>query len=356
MAVLRSIPQLESLAAEWNSLADRAGHALLRHEWFLSAAHTLHAHDALMVVANRDASGRLCGVAPLVATNSHGPARMELLGASVLHEPAGFLCADADAQASLLESVFELGQPMVLQRIVPESVPSIPAGRSASKRGLLMSRPAPACLGVEFDASDVPYLESLSGKLRYDLRRARTRAEASGGTKFEAIAPTRTELDSLFDEFLVVEAAGWKGRRGSALAANSKLRAFFRFYCERTAEEGTLRMFRLLVGGKPVAVQMAVEMYRRLWVLKIGYDESMARCSPGLLLTGDAIRYAFDRGLQSYEFLGAIEPWEERWRPRRREHQFLLFYPWTVAGCIGVSIDAVGAGWRQVKRAAGLIA
>jgi CelD/BcsL family acetyltransferase involved in cellulose biosynthesis len=354
VAVLRSIPQLESLAAEWNSLADRAGHALLRHEWFLSAARTLHAQDAIAVVTNRDGSGRLSGVAPLVERRAHGHGRMELLGSSALHEPAGFLCADGAAQTSLLESVFELGQTLMLQRMVPECLASIPLGRSTSRHGILLSRPAPACLGLEFDASAAAFLDRLSGKLRYDLRRAWTRAGGNGSVRFEALAPTRGELDSLFDEFLAIEAAGWKGRRGSALAVNPTLRAFFRFYCERTAEEGTLRMFRLLVGGKAVAVQMAVEMYRRLWVLKIGYDESMARCSPGLLLTGEAIRYALDRGLQSYEFLGGIEPWEERWRPRRREHQFLLFYPWTVAGCIGVSIDAVGAGWRHVKRAAGL--
>ena len=356
MAILRSIPQLEAIAAEWNSLADRAGHALLRHEWFLSAARTLHAQDELSVVINRDASGRLNAVAPLVLSNSNGPARMEFLGASTLHEPAGFLCADSDAQADLLETVFELGHPTTLQRIVPESLPSMPAGRSTSRRGVLLSRPAPACLGLEFDGSSVPLFEGLSGKLRYDLRRARHRAEEIGDVKFEAFAPTPDELDSLFDEFLVVEAAGWKGRRGSALAANPKLRAFFHCYCGLTAEQGTLRMFRLLVDGKPAAVQMAVEMYRRLWILKIGYDESMARCSPGILLTADAIRHAVDRGLQSYEFLGAIEPWEERWRPRRREHRFLLFYPWNVAGCIGVSVDAVGAGWRQVRRAVGLLA
>src|SRR5262245_25737173 len=143
MAVLRSIPQLESLAAEWNGLADRAGHALLRHEWFLSAARTLHAQDAIAVVANRDASGRLCGVAPLVTRNSYGSARMEILGSSALHEPTGFLCADADARTNLLESVFELGQPMLLQRMVQETLPAIPEGQSTSRHGILLSRPAP---------------------------------------------------------------------------------------------------------------------------------------------------------------------------------------------------------------------
>jgi CelD/BcsL family acetyltransferase involved in cellulose biosynthesis len=353
MAFLRSIQQLESVAGEWNGLADLTGHALLRHEWFLSAARTLHANDALTVVADRDATGRLTAVAPLVSRIEGGVTRVELLGSAALHEPSGFLCAAPERRAELLASILELRRPLLLRRMVPDSLPTLSDGQSTGRHGLFISRPAGACLGVDLGAEARAFFEGLPGKLRYDIKRGRTRAEAIGSVSFDALAPSPSEVDGLFAEFMSVEAAGWKGRQGSALAANPALRAFFRFYCERTAEQGTLRMFRLRVAENVAAVQMAVELYNRLWVLKIGYDEALGHCSPGLLLTAEAIRYALDRRLECYEFLGGVETWVQRWKPSPRDHRLVLFYPWTVAGCVGVSLDIVGAGWRRVRRNGG---
>jgi CelD/BcsL family acetyltransferase involved in cellulose biosynthesis len=354
MAIVRSIQQLESIADEWNGLADGTGHALLRHEWFLSAAHTLHDTDALTIVAVLNTAGRLAAVAPLVTRIERGMPRLELLGSAALHEPTGFLCPDPDSRVRLLESIFELRRPMLLQRVTIGSLPAVPSGQSTGRHGLVISRPGATCLGIEFGSDwEAPgFFDTLPGKLRYDIRRARARADAAGLVTFDVLAPTPPEVDLLFAEFMRVEASGWKGRQGSALAANPRLRAFFRFYCERTAEMGSLRLFRLRIQERVVAVQMAVEVYKRLWILKIAYDEAMAHCSPGLLLTADTIRHALDRGLDGYEFLGSVEPWEERWKPQRRDHRFVLFYPWTVAGCVGVSVDLVGAGWRHVRRAA----
>jgi CelD/BcsL family acetyltransferase involved in cellulose biosynthesis len=352
MAVLRSIQQLESLAGEWNALADQAGHALLRHEWFLSAASTVHADDEMAIVTERDAGGRLAGVAPLVTRIDRGMSRLELLGSAVLHEPAGILCRDKDSRANLLEAVFALRRPTLLQRVQPGTLPAVPPGPSTGRHGLVISRPAGPCLGIDFDLDPQGYLARLPGKVRYDVRRAHTRAEAAGGLSFDALAPAPAEVDRLFAEFMAVEASGWKGRLGSALALNARLRAFFRFYCQRSAEQGTLRLFRLRIADRVAAVQMAVEIYGRLWILKIGYDETLARCSPGMLLTANTIRYAADRRLDGYEFLGGVEPWEQRWKPQAREYCFVLFYPWTIAGCVGASRDVVGAGWRRMRRTA----
>ncbi len=46
----------------------------------------------------------------------------------------------------------------------------------------------------------------------------------------------------------------------------------------------SLRIAFLRIAGRPVAMQIAVERAQRLWLLKIGYDEEYARCSPGQLL------------------------------------------------------------------------
>jgi CelD/BcsL family acetyltransferase involved in cellulose biosynthesis len=152
---------------------------------------------------------------------------------------------------------------------------------------------------------------------------------------------------------MAVEGSGWKRRAGSALGANQRLQAFFRTYCRLAAEAGLLRFFFLRFGSRLASAQMAVEVYDRLWLLKIGFDESLARCSPGFLLLAESLAYAHARGLRSYEFLGAAESWEARWRPAERPCGVVAFYPWTVRGGVSASLDVSGAVWRRLWRIAG---
>jgi CelD/BcsL family acetyltransferase involved in cellulose biosynthesis len=350
MPVLRSIQQLEALRDDWNGLADGHGHALLRHEWIASAACTLHAAHELAVVVERDAGGRLVGAAPLVCPDGRKGGRLEVVGGAALHEPSGFVHADGAAAARLGDSVFALGRPLLLQRIVPGTVPGVGRGRQTGARGMVFGRKGAPCLAVGLAGKGPGFLEHLPGRLRSDIRRARTRAAAFGAVSSEMLAPRPDEVERRFDEFLAVESAGWKGRRGSALAMNGTLRSFFREYCRREAANGALRMSFLRIDGAAVAAQIASERYGKLWVLKIGYDERVGRCSPGLILTVESIRYALDAGLGSYEFLGGVEAWEERWAPEVREHQQVIFYPWTVAGWRRASADVASAVWRKVGR------
>ncbi len=81
-----------------------------------------------------------------------------------------------------------------------------------------------------------------------------------------------------------------------------------------------------------MAVQFAIEEARRFWLLKIGYDEKFARCSPGNLLVCETLRYAARQGLESYEFLGSSDHWTRSWTLDERQTVCLQFYPYSIAG------------------------
>ena len=86
------------------------------------------------------------------------------------------------------------------------------------------------------------------------------------------------------------------------------------------------------IGGKTVAMQIAIEASDRLWLLKIGYDEAYAKCSPGMLLMLETLQYAARKGLASYEFLGAAKDWTRRWTKTERNNVTIRIYPYTVKG------------------------
>src|SRR5687768_1057319 len=105
----------------------------------------------------------------------------------------------------------------------------------------------------------------------------------------------------------------------------------------------------LKIGEEVAAAQFAVQALDRFWVLKIGYDERFARCSPGFLITCATLRQAFESGLTGYEFLGSPATWEERWRPESRLYTAIASYPVSATGAIGACADFAGAAWRHVR-------
>jgi CelD/BcsL family acetyltransferase involved in cellulose biosynthesis len=93
------------------------------------------------------------------------------------------------------------------------------------------------------------------------------------------------------------------------------------------------------IGDKVAAMQMAAEHNDKFWLLKIGYDEQFANCSPGSLLICETIRYAAERGLRSYEFLGRIESWTSMWAKEQHPCVSLRAYPLGVGGMAALGVD-----------------
>jgi CelD/BcsL family acetyltransferase involved in cellulose biosynthesis len=114
-------------------------------------------------------------------------------------------------------------------------------------------------------------------------------------------------------------------------------RRFFEQYTAIASERGILRLCFLKIGGHTAAIQIAVESGGGFWLLKVGYDETFSRSSPGNLLMLETLRYAAKRGLRSYEFLGSAEPWTEMWTNRVRPCVSVRAYPNNVRGAAALS-------------------
>jgi CelD/BcsL family acetyltransferase involved in cellulose biosynthesis len=169
----------------------------------------------------------------------------------------------------------------------------------------------------------------------------------------EVLRPSPDETPALLDTVMAVEATGWKGRRGSSLLAQADLRAFFTTYALASARVGRLRVARLWFGPRVAAVELAVVAHRRWWQLKIGYDDELGELYPGLQLTHETVKCAFDDQLEAYEFLGSAASWERRWNPEERRHELVMFYPRTAAALWGLAIDACAVAARRVADKAG---
>jgi CelD/BcsL family acetyltransferase involved in cellulose biosynthesis len=93
-----------------------------------------------------------------------------------------------------------------------------------------------------------------------------------------------------------------------------------------------------------------VECFDRFWLFKIGYDEQFARCSPGTLLMLHTVRYAAERGLVSYEFLGSADPWTAHWTQLQLPCVAVRAYPLRARGAVSFLSDAMQVAAKQVQK------
>src|SRR5207253_4308850 len=99
-------------------------------------------------------------------------------------------------------------------------------------------------IGGDWDA----FCESLDRKEVKEIRRRRRRLEEQGETRFD-VEDGSERLDSLLDEWLQVEASGWKGRTGTAVASDPGTLEFYRAIARWAAGRGSLRLAFLRLDG-----------------------------------------------------------------------------------------------------------
>lgn len=319
-------------ADRWAALA--RDHAALPSQdvpWALAAAEAFGG-TSLITVGGPD------GLGGIAAVTRHGR-RLELLGASELFEPGDLLARSDDALASLAEQLVAQRTPIVLRRLPPTS-PTITALREAiGRHGAVRLQEGAGHPVIELDDRWTEPGGGLSSSRRSALRRARRKAERMGPVTVELLAPGPDAVDAPLDEAFDVEHRSWKGAAGTSLRQSPALARFVRRYATEAAARGMLRVELLRIDGRAVAMQIGVEWRRRIWLLKIGYDERYARVSPGQLLLAASIADAAARGLEGYQFQGEPAPWTETWTRDVQPCVTVRAYPMSVAGGLALGSD-----------------
>jgi CelD/BcsL family acetyltransferase involved in cellulose biosynthesis len=124
---------------------------------------------------------------------------------------------------------------------------------------------------------------AMSAKKRKELRRQRTRLAEEGALVFERLEGD-AGLCAWTAEFLALEAAGWKGAGGSALASAPDTRALFTRSLAGAAAAGRLERLALRLDGRAIVMLVNFITPPGAYSFKTAYDEAYARFSPGMLL------------------------------------------------------------------------
>jgi CelD/BcsL family acetyltransferase involved in cellulose biosynthesis len=323
----RPLAELTAIAGEWRALAARAIEPNVFYEpEFALAAAPVFGRDAKALLV-WSAARRLLGVFPfrldcrrngllpvLVGwTHSYGPLGVPLVDRDQAERTIaawlGHMAQNAGGPKLMLLPMLAADGPFAsaLYSVLGESRgPSAAFGRHA--RALL----APG-------ASRNDYLQrAMAGKRRKELRRLRHRLDDLAPSA-HSVATSAAEVAAATQQFLRLEASGWKGAAKTAAAAHPPVGKFLQTAVLDLAAAGKARVDLLMAGETPIAATITLFSGAAAWCWKIAYDESFARYSPGvqivLELTHDLLANSSVDRVDSCAVPGhpMIEPiWRER--------------------------------------------
>jgi CelD/BcsL family acetyltransferase involved in cellulose biosynthesis len=135
--------------------------------------------------------------------------------------------------------------------------------------------------------------EFLSGKDRQELRRRERRLLEMGNLRRVVLGP-KDDVGRWIDDFLRLEASGWKGKQGTALACSEANRRFAIEVFGAAHARGRLEMVGIDLDGRPIARSVGFLAGEGAFAFKPAYDEAFARFSPGIISEVARIRNFHD--------------------------------------------------------------
>ncbi len=292
--------RLAEIQADWRDLAARADVPNVFMHPILVALSTCYPNircRTLLAWQQGDGGRKLVGFWAFAA----GRAPQSIIPLSVLAAPVfahAYLSApmiDRDALDETLAAMLDgiaadtnLPNIVALDAMREDSATMQALGRVLQARAstpAILRRVSRPMLESELDAKQ--YMEkALSGSTRKKLRQHRRRLGEKGKLESHAICEPEA-VKRATEDFLRLEAAGWKGERRTALLCDAADATFVREMLPALAAQGEAAIHALTLDGRPVSMQIVLRAGPTAFTWKTAYDETLRDFSPGMLLLED---------------------------------------------------------------------
>ncbi len=140
----------------------------------------------------------------------------------------------------------------------------------------------------------IAYLKrTISNAHLREMRRQWRQLESQGDVSYNVARQAR-DVHLRMEEFLALEASGWKGKKRTALVTDRHHAAFAREAISNLAAIDAVRIHTIDLNGKAIASMIVLIMGGEAYTWKTAYDEAYARYSPGKLLMGELTEWHLD--------------------------------------------------------------
>jgi CelD/BcsL family acetyltransferase involved in cellulose biosynthesis len=228
---------------------------------------------------------------------------------------------------------------------------------------LLTASPRPAALRQSAGAAAyldlVPYDQQLarfSKGFRRNLRKQRNHLQRLGPVEFVCV-DSGPALDEAFEVFLDLEAAGWKGREGTAIRRlGPEAESFYREIARRLGRRSACEIYLLKAAGRVIGAQLCYLAADTCYMIKVAYDEHYEECSPGQTVIQHILERYGTRPPFSVVSFCSDEAWLRDLRPKAENvHELRVFNrtPGGTAARVLCRLKALAMGLGLRRRISG---
>ncbi|MHB2168495.1 GNAT family N-acetyltransferase [Alsobacter sp. R-9] len=298
------VMQAADLTEPWAALSGRAmdDNAFYHPDFALAAVRHLRevARPVFVMVLDPrgDGPAALKGVFPVVMPRI-GMGQFELFGwrhdqmalglPLVARESAG---AVVHAFFDWIESQGGAAGGLLLPLIAEDTATAAAIAAGAESRGRTLRRfgeHARAILTPDATTFDDFLGRVVTARRLKEIRRQRRRLGEQGDVVLHHCS-SPLEVREATEAFLTLEAAGWKGREGTAFLHSPSHATFLRSVTRGLAQRGLCRIDLLTVGERVAAAGIVLGGLDRALYWKTTFDETLSALSPGVQLTLDLSR------------------------------------------------------------------
>ncbi|MBI3578564.1 MAG: GNAT family N-acetyltransferase [Ignavibacteriales bacterium] len=350
--VIRTIPEFESLAHEWDELVERSNATVYQtHEWLslwwkhFGSGHgrTLH-----IILFRRDRA--LLGIAPFFLDTQwlfrfRLRRRLRLMGCDIMAPlvapfaseggPSDYsdiiaLTGDEDAIAMSLVQYFQdeshIFDEIECKNISEESVvfkSVVPL--LERKRLYFKTNKTDICPRLSVQSSFEELVQTLPADLRRRLRHALKEFEQSPIHSLEYVSSPKM-LATAFRDLVGLHQQRWNRLGYLGLFADRRFEAFQSEVAMKFLKKGWLWFGTAYMGGVCIGARLGFKFGSRIYDYLSGFDDRQpwSRSRPGLALLGAMIKDAIESGCTTVDFLRGNEPYKFEFTSRAAQNHSLV--------------------------------
>lgn len=166
---------------------------------------------------------------------------------------------------------------------------------------------------ISISGSFSEYWAQRGKNLRHNLKRQRNQLARQEMECHVEMVTSPAEVSAAVAEYARLESAGWKAGGGTAVKDNDSQGRFYTGMLQEHCSRERGRIYRFLLAGRVVAMDLCVDNGSTFVILKTSYDETIPNLSPALLMREEYFRELFGSGIRRIEFYGRVMDWHTKW-------------------------------------------
>jgi CelD/BcsL family acetyltransferase involved in cellulose biosynthesis len=138
------------------------------------------------------------------------------------------------------------------------------------------------------------------------------------GARFQAV-DRATDLPRAIESLITLHRARQAAVGETTAFEDESVLAFLRETTPLLQERGWLRLYALVVGERPVAVEYGLAYRGTFYDYQKGFDLEASKWGAGTVLQGLSVQHACGEGMTEFDFLRGDESYKARWAPYVRQ-------------------------------------